>query len=399
MKPENSAAADPVQRDRDSVIARLVARMQRHALAVVGVALALGALLAWYTAGHLSVDTNNQNMLSPGLAWRKAETELDRLFPGNAGSLVLVIDGTTPEVADDAQRRLADAMKSEPALFSQVSAAEIEPYFRRNGLLYLSTGELQKLSDDLTQAQPFLGALNEDPSLHGLFTLLDRAVTHADAADFDMSKALGDIAEGIDAARQEKFWRLSWQGLLGGPPRPDATRRFITVDAVKDYSQLLPAEKPIDRVRALAQSLSLDAAHGVSVRLTGSTAMEHQELQTAFGGIGLVLGVAMLMVMVLLYLALRSVRLVVCAVLTLIYGLLATASFAAATIGHLNLISVAFSVLYVGLGLDYALYLTMQYRELIGHGLAHRVALPRAAREVGGFMLVCAATTSLGFFA
>jgi hopanoid biosynthesis associated RND transporter like protein HpnN len=105
------------------------------------------------------------------------------------------------------------------------------------------------------------------------------------------------------------------------------------------------------------------------------------------------------MVMALLYLALRSGRLVVAAVVTLLYGLLLTASFAAAAVGHLNLISIAFSVLYVGLGIDYALYLCMQYRELLGGGLAQREALPRAAGDVGGFMMVCAATTSLGFFA
>ncbi|HWY23879.1 MAG TPA: MMPL family transporter, partial [Nevskia sp.] len=102
---------------------------------------------------------------------------------------------------------------------------------------------------------------------------------------------------------------------------------------------------------------------------------------------------------VLLYLALRSGRLVVAAIVTLLFGLLLTASFAAAAVGHLNLISIAFSVLYVGLGIDYALYLCMQYRELLGGGMEQRAALPHAAGDVGGFMMVCAATTSLGFFA
>jgi len=105
------------------------------------------------------------------------------------------------------------------------------------------------------------------------------------------------------------------------------------------------------------------------------------------------------LVAILLFLALHSPKLVLAAVLTLAAGLMGTAAFAAAAVGHLNLISVAFGVLYVGLGIDYALYLCMQYRELIGQGVAHEQALPRAAQEVGGFMMVCAATTSLGFFA
>lgn len=372
---------------------------QRRALWVVLIALAAGAAMLHYTLGHLSVDTNNQNMLSPELDWRKAEAELDRLFPNTGGGLVAVIDAETPELADDAQRRLVERLRAKKEYFSEVTATETEAYFRRNGLLFLDAEELQKLAEGLTQAQPFLGVLNQDPSLHGLFTLLTRAITHSAAAGFDMSGAIGNIAEGVDAATDDRFYRLSWQGMLGGPARANAQRRFIQITPVRDFSQLLPAEKPINAVRSLAQEMKLDPAHGVTLRLTGTVALEHEELQTAFTGMGLALGVAMLMVMVLLYMALRSVRLVIAAVLTLIYGLLVTAAFAAAAVGHLNLISVAFGMLYVGLGLDYALYLCMQYRELLAQGVRHEEALARAAGDVGGFMLVCAATTSLGFFA
>lgn len=375
----------------------LVTGVQRHALWVVLAALLLGAGLLVYTKNHLSVDTNNQNMLSPELDWRKAEAEMDRLFP-SAGSLVAVIDADTPELADDAQKRLVDKLRGQTELFSAVAATELEPYFRRNGLMFFGEDELQGLADGLTQAQPFLGALNNDPSLHGLFTLLDRAVTHG-GDDFDMSAPMGKIADGVQAATDGRFAQLSWQGMLGAPERPDAKRRFVQITPVRNFSTLLPAEKPIAGVRAVIDELKLDAAHGVQVRLTGSVALEHEELQVAFTGMGLAFGVAMIMVVILLYWALRSVRLMVAAVVTLLYGLLATAAFAGAAVGHINMISVAFSMLYVGLGLDYALYLCMQYRELIAQGQTHEQALPRSAGDVGGFMLVCAMTTSLGFFA
>ncbi len=129
--------------------------------------------------------------------------------------------------------------------------------------------------------------------------------------------------------------------------------------------------------------------------------MENDELQMAFGG-GLkafgagpadgggaaVPGAAL------------AAAVVTAAIITLLYGLLLTAGFRRARRGpsqpHLHRL---LSVLYVGLGIDYALYLCMQYRELLGGGMAQREALPRAAADVGGFMVVCAATTSLGFFA
>ncbi|MBV8063085.1 MAG: MMPL family transporter, partial [Nevskia sp.] len=373
--------------------------MQSRPAWVLGLALLLGLGLGRYAWTHLSVDTNAENMLSAQLPWRQADARMDRLFPDLDVGLVAVVDGSSPEVADEAQRRLVDALKAQPQQFVEVYAAETDPYFRHNGFLYLDTPDLQQLADGLNQAQPFLGALTHDPSLHGLFTLLDRAATNPAAGEFDLSPAFSGIADGVDAAVAGRFYALSWQSLMGGINQGDAMRRFIEIKPHQDFDQLFPSEDAIAAFRATVAKLELDQAHGVTVRLSGSKAMEHEELKQAFGGGLKAFAVGLLMVMVLLYLALRSGRLVVAAVITLLYGLLLTAGFAAVAVGHLNLISIAFSVLYVGLGIDYALYLCMQYRELLGEGQPQTAALPRAAGDVGGFMMVCAATTSLGFFA
>ena len=390
----------PRQYPRLSIPA-VIEAIQRRARAVALTALVLGLFLAHYTAGHLSVDTNTSNMLSPELPWRQTETELARLFPAG-GNLVLVVDGDTPELADAAQIALVQKLRARDDLFAEVFALEAEPYFRRNGLLYLEPDALQKLAEDLTLAQPFLGALDRDPSLHGLFTLLTRAAQTPAAASFDMSAALAKLAEAVGAVAEGRFYSLSWQQLMGanaGAGPAPGKRRFIELTAVQDFTRLLPSAAPIAAVRASAGELQLDAAHGVRVRLTGNAALEHEELLSVFTGMGWVLASALLLVAVLLVLALRSLRLVLAAVVTLVYGLLLTAAFAAAAVGHLNLISIAFGVLYVGLGIDYALYLCMQYRERLGEGLPALQALPRAAQDVGGYMLVCALTTSLGFFA
>ncbi|MGH8505559.1 MAG: MMPL family transporter [Stenotrophobium sp.] len=381
-------------------LGRWVGAMQRHALAVVVLAALLSAGLLHYTSRNLSVDTNNANMLSPALPWRKAERAMDRWFPQMSHTMVVVIDGDTPELADDAMRRLLGKLRSRPDLYPGIFAPEAEPFFRRNGLLYQSDKELLQTADQLQQAQPFLGTLAQDPTVHGLFVLLDRATTHATAQGFDLAPALGKIADGIRATGAGKFYQLSWQELMSsGGAMPDATRRFIDISPHLDYSSLLPAQAPMDTLRQMFGQLQLDAAHGVRARVTGAVALEHEELLTVVHGMGLALCAALLMAIVLLYLALRSVRLMLAVVVTLVFGLLCTAAFAAAAIGHLNMISIAFGVLYVGLGLDYGLYLCMQYRELLGQGVAALEAMPRAARDVGGFMLVCAMTTSLGFLA
>ncbi len=377
-----------------------VAWAQRNARLVVLGAAVMAAGLVFYTATHLSVDTNTEHLISAELPWRRAVSQLDREFPQLSNTLAVVIDASSAELADDAQRRLVDALAPQTDRFVEVFAIETEPFFRRNGLLYLEPQQLESLADALVRAQPFLGTLDENPSLASLFTLLTRALQRPEAG-FDLSPALGQIAGAVAAVNEGRFHRLSWASLTAGDTgAPGASnRRFIEIAPRFEFDRLLPGGRSIDAIRATARHLQLSPGHGVTVRLTGSVAMEHEELLTAVTGAGVSLSAALVMVVVLLFLALRAARLVLAAVLTLACGLIFTAAFAAAAIGHLNLISVAFGVLYVGLGIDYALYVCMEYRELLGRGEPNRTAMPAAARRMGGFMVVCAATTSIGFLA
>src|SRR5205085_1736107 len=122
--------------------------------------------------------------------------------------------------------------------------------------------------------------------------------------------------ETVGAVADGKFHPLSWQSMMdSGGTAQAGKRRYITVSPKFDYSQLLPAAAAIDAARAIARDLNLDPDHGVKVRLTGSAALEHEELQSAFGGAAIALGGALVLVAILLFLALHSPKLVLAAVL------------------------------------------------------------------------------------
>src|SRR6202012_2568584 len=88
-------------------------------------------------------------------------------FPQNADLLAIVIDGVSGDLADSAAQRLADRLKAEPQLFHNVRRPDGGPFFDQNGLLFLSVDELDKLSQQLVNAQPLIGSLSADPSLRG----------------------------------------------------------------------------------------------------------------------------------------------------------------------------------------------------------------------------------------
>lgn len=397
------AAPEPQFRPMNPRLSHLLHRwillVQAQPRAVLMAALVLALFAGVLAATRLSVDTNPANMLSAELPWRKAEQALDAAFPNTEAGLVLVVESADADRSAAAVLALVQALQPRVELFTAVRSPELEPYFRRNGLLYLEVEALQDFADGVLRAQPFLGALSREPSLSGVSGLLARALEAPDDS-FDLAPALNAFADAVDAAARGEQRPLAWSALMAAPEgMTPSSRKFIELVPVLDYGRLQPASAPVAAIRAAIAALPAQGLGEVRVRLTGSKALEHEEIGMAFSGALLAFGVALVLATLLLFVALRAGRLVGATVLTLLFGLTLTAGFAALAVGQLNLISMAFGVLYVGLGLDYALYLAMRYRELRLAGLAHEAAIPRAATDVGGFLLVCAATTSLGFLA
>ena len=101
----------------------------------------------------------------------------------------------------------------------------------------------------------------------------------------------------------------------------------------------------------------------------------------------------------ILLLAFRSVRLVVAATLTLLTGLVWTAAVAALAVGQLNVVSVAFGVLFIGLGIDFAIHLGMHCVDAERAGVDADKALLTATERTGSSLVICALTTMVGFYA
>jgi hypothetical protein len=417
---ENSATA-PSSLDRHPgrrLLAGWIRLVRRSAIAVLALALLLTAGAAQFTITHIGINTNTTDMLSEELPFRRYDRALNKAFPQLWDTLIVVVEAATPDLADSGAQRLAAALAARPELFGEVFYPDGEPFFRRNGLLYLEPAELAAFGDRLAEVQPLLAALAADPSLRGLAGVLRQALDQDDLdAPAAFGRALDSFSETAEALAAERKGGaparpLAWQALLSGEvPAPADRRRFITVRPVLDFTSLEPAAKAISGLRAQAAALGLTAEHGLRVRLTGDAVMFQDELHSLRDGMGLVGLISAALVAGLLVIGLRSLRLVAATLVTLIAGLIWTAGFAALAIGELNLISVAFAVLFIGLSVDFGIHFCLRYREAVearasvdpesagaGPALGEEDALAEAARGVGGALTLCAVAAAIGFF-
>ncbi len=381
-----------------------VGLVHRRAVLVILLSFLLSGLVFYYVVQNIAINTNTTEMLSPDLAFRKDDAALSRAFPQLSDDIVVVIDAASEDLADDAALALAKSLRQKPNLFGEVYDLEGDPFFRKNGLLFMSVDELSNLSDRLAEAQPFLGALWRDRSLRGLFRMLGLAIDQnlkgKNNQSIEITSILNAIAGVVEAQAAGRFGELSWRRLMTGGGKNDhgPYRRFLQISPVLDFGSLSPAAAAMDGIRNIAAKIGLDAAHGVRVRLTGSAALSAEELQSVEEGMGLAAVVSLVLVLGVLVVGLGSLRLTMALLVTLVMGLLWTAGFALASLGQLNLISVAFAVLFIGLSVDFGIHFGLRYKEDIDCGAANDKALCCAANGVGGTLSLCAVTAAIAFY-
>jgi hopanoid biosynthesis associated RND transporter like protein HpnN len=387
------------QRIAGRALAGCVDFSRRRAGLVLAAALVLTLAVAPYTATHLGVNADENAMLSNELPHRIFEIQYQELFPALYENIVIVVDAPTPERAGDAAEALAGRMRERPDLFRNVFLPQGR-FFEEHALLYLDTEELQDFADRLARVQPYLAALAQDGTLRGLAMMMARgvrAVRDGDVSGEVLVPMLDSFSAALRAWRDGESYHLSWAEVVADREL-DARRRLILVQPTLDFSELAPARAAIEAVRGFERDLRLDE-QGVRVRSTGDAALAYDEMQLVEGQAATAGIVSFVLVTAILFLALRRARMVLSAVLTLLLGLVWTAGFAAFAIGHLNLISVAFAVLFIGLGVDYGIHFCLRYQELEAQGRSHEQCLRETARGVGTSLMLCAVTTAIGFYA
>ncbi len=375
---------------------------RKRAWAVVAVAMSVSAAILTFTVLTLGINTGTSDMLSRELPFRQTYEKYKAAFPYFSNTLVIVVDGENADVSEDAAILLEARLRENPQLFKNVFFPAGHPFFRANGLLYLDTDELSALADRLAEAQPLLASLARDPSIRGLFDVLGLAVDEirdGGTATGGLDDAFARIGAVLESRADGGEKTLAWRAMMGGEETDaDDLRQIIVVQPVVDRGSLGYASEAMRAVRRYAEELGLDEAHGVRVRLTGSAALKTEELRSVSTGAGLAGLIALILVSLLLAFGLRSWRLVVSVLVTLVVGLIGTAGFAAAAIGSLNLISVAFAVLFIGLGVDFGIHFSLRYKEEFSHDADHATALRAAANGVGGALALSAAAAAIAFF-
>ena len=375
----------------------------RFPTVTVTIAGVLTLIAVVYVVHNFAINTDSAKLISSDVPWRERSAVFDAAFPQRSDLIAIVVDGATPEIAERASATLTERLAARSELLRNVRRPDGGPFFERNGLLFLGTDELSKTTEQLVAAQAVLGTLAADPSVRGLMSTLQLAlegVRRGETTLAALQPGLTALAGTLESVAGDHPKSLSWRTMLGGRTAdPRELRRFILAQPVLDFTALKPGERATQTIREVARAEGLDPEHGVRIRLTGDVPMADEEFETLQEHAGFNATVMLFALLAMLWLAVRSVRAMIAIVACLIVGLALSAAVGLLIYGTFNLISVAFAVLFVGLGVDFGIQYAVSYRAAAPSENYREMAPRRAALAVGGSLALAAIGIASGFFA
>ncbi|MGJ4942744.1 MMPL family transporter [Bradyrhizobium sp. HKCCYLS1011] len=383
-----------------SIVVSIVRACTRFAWPTLIAGLVLAVAAGFYTAHHFVINTDINTLISSNLDWRQRDQQYEQAFDRDR-TILAVVEAATPELTGVAANALVQKLKDDTTHFSSVEPLGTGEFFAKNGLLFLPTDEVKQITEQFTSAAPLIEIMAGDPSIRGLTGALETGLAGVKRGQVKLdstARPFDYISETVETVLNKGDATFSWRQLVSDKPLSDSDKRaFIQFKPVLDYQALEPGKAATDAIRQAAAELDFAGKYKARVRLTGPVPIANEEYATVqegavTNGIGTIV-----VVLVILWLALHSAKIISAVFVNLFIGLSLTTAVGLMMVGSLNLLSVAFAVLFIGLGVDFGIQFSVRYRSERYKNDDLPEALAEAARRSAVPLSLAAMATAAGF--
>jgi len=382
-----------------------------YPVTTIALMLGLAGIGCYLTATKLGYQTSRMDLLNPKSNYNRLWTEYINEF-GDEDDAVVVVEGAGREQVVPVLQELSAALAREDRLFHAVLHEVDLGKIRSKGLHYLSPEELAGIDRFLAELGPILGgdwtSLNVGNMAGGMLQHL-QATAHKPQQNAEARDKINRLANSLgESLGQRRRYQSPWpempssfailselnseymltkQGQLG----------FVLLRLAKGEDSFNHCTEATAALRELiAQS---QARHpDVKIGLTGLPIMETDEMQASQTSMFWASLVSMIGVGLLFVAGFGGVRHALLANAVLLVGMAMAFGYAALAVGHLNILSVTFTVTLIGIGIDYGVYYVARYLQLRGDNLNCEAALLETARGAGPAITTGALTTAVAFF-
>ena len=393
---------------------------------IVLAAIASAVAAGWWTAQSLGYKVNRTDLLDPKSEYNKLWIDYIAEF-GEDDDAVIVVEGPSRADVVNVLREVSEEVGRDGALFRSVLHEVDLSKIRAKGLHYLSPADLAEIDRFIERTQPILDGgwaqLKVASMVGGLAgQMVAGKVPGAKPTDEPPTAALERYSEalvaGLEAAapaggvRGAEAKPVEYVSPWPGMPESLSTLRdlssehllakdgklgFVLLRLAKAKDGFAGASAATDELRRLIKVVA--ARHpGTTIGLTGLPVMEDDEMRSSQQSMVWASGLSLGAVIIVIIAGFGGVRHALMANGVLIIGMAWAFAWATASVGHLNILSVTFTVTMIGVGIDYGTYYVGRYLEMRRRGLECEEALLDTSASVGPGILTGAITTAVAFF-
>ncbi|HSY20081.1 MAG TPA: MMPL family transporter [Candidatus Acidoferrales bacterium] len=400
----------------DSLLARLLGRLTaaicRHPRAFFWPQVVLFIASIAVTALYLKFDMSQDNLVSSKQKYHRNYLNYKKEFSSrDEDDLAVVTESEDPEKNRQFIERLGAKLETETNLFRDVFYRADFKMMGSKALLLLSEDDLGDMKTRLNEYQPFIQRFTTATNLVSFFDQINTQFRtmprETNAQTTAMVQAL-PVLEKILVQATDALKRS------GVPPSPGATTLFNAGGDVLEgrmtfdhgrirllIAQALSDEVAGDAVERLRELVAQTQSEvpGLNVGVTGGPVLDYDQMNQSQHDT-MVASIVSLIICALIFIygyneTGRPVKATVC----LIVGLAYTLAFATLTVGHLNILTVTFVPILIGLAIDFGVHLVTRYEEELRHGKTAEQALMKAMMFTGQGIFTGALTTAGAFLA
>jgi len=394
-----------------------------HPWWVLSVSLILAALSVWFTVAHLQFNTHRSDLISKDMKFHKLYRQYRERFQDFDG-MIVVIEGEHPEAMKQFADQLVERLQNRPEISSEIYYKVNTDYFKNKSLLFLEPNSLKQLADKLRSHQDFLEQVNASPGLNTLLRSLNREISSGvvdslltdmlgtedeeeqkdDAADLGLLVSL--LAQMTRHVEGDTAYRSPWGTFLEEENNPlreagylvsdDERLLFILLNPLETEGDFAGSKNAIEGIRAIAKDLAPNFP-SIKVGMTGGEVISSDEMFTTHLDVKNASKYALTGVALLFIIFYRRVTEPLLAVFTLIVSIAWAMGYTTLSVGHLNIISVVFTTILIGLGIDFGIHILCRYREERRLGNEAYLAMRNTLQQTGRGNLAGAITTAIAF--
>jgi len=352
----------------------------------------------YYAVSRFSMDNNTSKLIRQDTEWRAVHDEFITTFPQYDQNTTVVLTGSRPNALMTVTEALAREIANRDDVYRSVLAPGANQFAQDNALLFIDTDTLNDTISRLADAQPFLSAIAEHDSLRGVLELLIDALESEEELPTGIDQIANAFELALETTLADSGESISWRDELLQLDGEDTFYQIIFINGKQEFGKELPNGLIVGELESIIANFDHPLAADINIRVTGQVPLEHGEIVSAWQSVSLAGSVALVMLVAVLLWGVRSLRVIAATYLSMSCGLIWTAAWAMLAIGHYNTISVMFLVMFIGLGVDFAIHLCLKYQESLSTTDKHS-ALVDASEKLGTALVLCGITSGVGFLA